>query len=131
MKYIDIANELGREMSNSKEYIRLCEAEKNFKRDKEASELISKFKEKQKKLNLASQSNENINIIGNRAELSKLFTEIEENDIISELNTALKEFLIIKEKIYNEIEAYIKIKDEILSFNNNCGCSKGCGGCKK
>lgn len=130
MKYIDISKELGKLIADSKEYIRLCEAEKKYKKDEKAKEILAKFREKQKVLSINFQHNANTDKTRAREELSRLFIEIEQNETIAELNTALNEFLILKQEIYSSIEAYIKIDDEILSVGNSCGCNKGCGGCK-
>lgn len=130
MKYIEMSKELGKLIAGSKEYIRLREAEKKYKKDVKAKELLAKFKEKQKMFSINLQHNANTDKTKSRSELSRLFIEIEQNETITELNTALNEFLILKHNIYNNIEAYINIDDEILSVGNSGGCNKGCGGCK-
>lgn len=129
MKLLEMADRLGKEVSRSKEYIRLMEAEKQYKEDKKAEKLVKKFKEKQKMLNSsAAEQNNSANEI--RKELAKLYHEIEENKVISELNNSLSEFLILKQRVYETIEAPISIDKEILSLNRNCGgCRKNCGGC--
>lgn len=130
MKYIEMSKELGKLIADSKEYIRLHEAEKKYNKDVKAKELLAKFREKQKMFSINLQHNANTDKTKSRSELSRLFIEIEQNETITELNTALNEFLILKQNIYNNIEAYINIDDEILSVGNSGGCNKGCGGCK-
>lgn len=125
-----MSKELGKLIADSKEYIRLREAEKKYKKDVKAKELLAKFREKQKMFSINLQHNANTDKTKSRSELSRLFIEIEQNETITELNTALNEFLILKQNIYNNIEANIKIDDEILSVGNSCGCNKGCSGCK-
>lgn len=128
MKPVNLAKELGKVISTSKEYIRLLEAEKLYKLDHTAVELVKTFKKKQQVLSFNDVHSDTSLI---RKELTVLFTEIENNKVIKELNDALSEFLTLKQEIYDNIEVSIKIDDEILSFNNQCGCNKDCGGCKK
>ncbi|SHJ47370.1 YlbF family regulator [Paramaledivibacter caminithermalis] len=127
MEPIDIAKKLGETISVSKEYIRLMQAEKSYKANNEAINLIKKFKKTQHILE--STVNRNIDATKIRKELTALFNEIQNNRLIKELNDALNEFLILKQRVYESIEEPIKIDKEILSLNNRC---KGnCGGCKK
>ncbi len=129
MKLIDMANKLGEAMSASNEYLRLLEAERQYKEDPNARELVEKFRKKQEILSFTGLAKDTTDKI--RKELTELFAEIEENQIINELNGALNEFLIFKESIFDKIEKSISIDVETLSLNKNHGSKKGCGGCKK
>jgi len=130
MKLLDMADRLGEEISRSEEYIRLIEAEKQYKEDGKAGELVKEFREKQKMLSVsASRYSDIANEI--RKELTQLYQEIEQNKVIKELNDSLDEFLMLKQRIYERIEDPINISKEVLSLNRSCGCKGSCGGCKK
>ncbi|MCT4565185.1 MAG: YlbF family regulator [Maledivibacter sp.] len=129
MEPMNLAAKLGEAMASSKEYIRLMEAEKNFKKENEARELIKKFKGKQTILN-SSQYSYDIDIAELRRELTVLFEQIQKNHVIKELNSALDDFMILKSNLYDKMEDYISIDKEILSLGTKKGC-EGCGGCKK
>ena len=131
MKFIDKASDLGQEIAASKEYIKVLEAEKRYKEDTHGRELIKEFQEKQKILSSLAGYGDAAGLKKIRKELAELFEEIDKNQAIGELNKALNEFLMLKRSIYNRIEAYINIDEEIFSLNNSYGCNKGCGGCKK
>lgn len=130
MEPMNLATKLGQAMASSKEYVRLIEAEKQYKKDKEAKELIKKFKQKQRILNSSNQYSHDIDIVELRRKLTVLFEQIQKNNVINELNNALDDFLMLKSNLYDKIEDYISIDEEILSLGTKKGCG-GCGGCKK
>lgn len=130
MEPMNLATKLGEVIASSKEYIRLIEAEKQYKKEKEAGELVKKFKQNQRILNSSTQYSYDMDIVEVRRELTVLFEQIEKNNVIKELNNALDDFLMLKSNIYDKIEDYISIDEEILSLGSKKSCG-GCGGCKK
>lgn len=130
MNPIDIATKLGEAIASSKEYIRLMEAEKQYKEEKEASKLVKQFREKQNILNSSAKHIGTIDITDIRRQMTVLYEKIEKNDVIKELNEALDDFLMLKHNVYDKIGSYTVIDDEVLSIGNGSGCQSGCGGCK-
>jgi cell fate (sporulation/competence/biofilm development) regulator YlbF (YheA/YmcA/DUF963 family) len=132
MDIMEIANNLGKAITETKEYNRLKEVEKLFKSDKKTQDLLTNFDIKQRTLQVASISGSETSVNKYRKELTELYKEIKANELLNELDDALNDFLKLKKRVYSILESYMDIEDNIHLFNKKQhGCKNGCGGCKK
>jgi len=114
-KILEKAQELGKLLVDSEEYLTMEKAEKVLENDQEALELLNRFEEKQHKFANDRSNNEL------REELQSLQKEMMANEKVNNYFQSQKGF----NKLMNDVNG------EISSILNpdQCSCSSGQGGC--
>ena len=130
---IEKARELGEELANSPEFIRVINARKNVEQDESLKSLIQSMNEKKEYIVSLMQKEDvdNTIIMETTADYERIQNQLYENPLFYELLQSEDEFQQLVYSANKEINACIGIyEEEDKEFSVHCtGDCGGCSGC--
>ena len=117
------AENLADAIANSDEFEELKGAEAKLEEDEEAQSIMQKFQSKQKQVQMMQQTGQEIDE-DVKEELQSLRSEMQDNDVISELMSKQQEFNKIMEEVNNVLSTAIQGEEDC--GHDHGGCAGGC-----
>ncbi len=132
LQIVELAKQLGKELSNCNKFKEYMEAKKEFVANDELKTKLSEFKVQKalldKQAELSNADEVVIDAIGARAEV--LYREINENPVFQRFQTAEQEFNVLLGAVNTTIGSFLADPNEINSASGACsGNCKSCKGC--
>lgn len=130
LQIIELAKQLGKELSENKKFNEYTEAKKEFFANDELKTKLSEFKVQKelidKQAELTNADEQIIDAIGARAE--QLYREINEHPVYQRFQTAEQEFNVLLGAVNSTIGSFLADPDEVKTASG--ACSGNCSSCK-
>lgn len=130
LQIIELAKQLGKELSENKKFNEYMEAKKEFFANDELKTKLSEFKVQKelidKQAELTNADEQIIDAIGARAE--QLYREINEHPVYQRFQTAEQEFNVLLGAVNSTIGSFLADPDEVKTASG--ACSGNCSSCK-